>query len=89
MTSSCNWRKGGGGGSEEDIEKDDEDQWGDNSDCAGGRSEDEEDNQCPSLLSWAGEETGTKFTSYSMSSSVIRRNQQLSLLDYKFDKFMD
>ena len=89
MTSSCNWRKGGGGGSEEDIEKDDEDQWGDNSDCAGGRSEDEEDNQCPSLLSWAGEETGTKFTSYSMSSSVIRRNQQLSLLDDKFDKFMD
>ena len=24
-----------------------------------------------------------------MSSSVIRRNQQLSLLDDKFDKFMD
>ena len=77
-------------GSEGDIEEDDEDQWEDDSDdCAGGRSEDEEDDQCPSLLSWAGEETGTKFTSYSMSSSVIRRNQQLSLLDDKFDKFMD
>ena len=77
-------------GSEGDIEEDDEDQWEDDSDdCAGGRSEDEEDDQCPSLLSWAGEETGTKFTNYSMSSSVIRRNQQLSLLDDKFDKFMD
>jgi len=82
--------QGGGEGSEEDIEEDDEDQWEDDSDdCAGGRSEDEEDDQCPSLLSWAGEETGTKFTNYSMSSSVIRRNQQLSLLDDKFDKFMD
>ena len=77
-------------GSEGDIEEDDEDQWEDDSDdCAGGRSEDEEDDQCPSLLSWAGEETGTKFTNYSMSSSVIRRNQQLSLLDDKFNKFMD
>ena len=81
--------QGGGEGSEEDIEEDDEDQWEDDSDCAGGRSEDEEDDQCPSLLSWAGEETGTKFTNYSMSSSVIRRNQQLSLLDDKFNKFMD
>ena len=81
---------GDGEGSEGDIEEDDEDQWEDDSDdCAGGRSEDEEDDQCPSLLSWAGEETGTKFTNYSMSSSVIRRNQQLSLLDDKFDKFMD
>ena len=82
---------GGGEGSEGDIEEDDdEDEWEEDSDdCAGGRSEDEEDDQCPSLLSWAGEETGTKFTNYSMSSSVIRRNQQLSLLDDKFDKFMD
>ena len=65
MTLSCNWRKGGGGGSKEDIEEDDKDQWEDDSDdCAGGRCEDEE-------------ETGTKFTNYSMSSSVIWRNQQL------------
>merc|ERR1719493_12372 len=77
----------------EDDELSDEDEWEDesgsdiDSDCGGGRSE--EDDQCPSLLSWAGEETGTKFTNYSMSSSVIRRNNQLSLLDDKFDKFMD
>jgi len=67
-----------------------DDEWEDDSDdLAGGRSDDEEDDKVPSLLSWTGEETGTKFTNYSMSSSVIRRNQQLSLLDDKFDKFMD
>ena len=35
------------------------------------------------------EETKTKFTNYSMSSSVIRRNDPLQLLDDKFDNFMD
>jgi len=77
----------------EHDELSDEDEWEDescsdiDSDCGGGRSE--EDDEVPSLLSWAGEETGTKFTNYSMSSSCIRRNNQLSLLDDKFDKFMD
>ncbi|KAF6208339.1 hypothetical protein GE061_016793 [Apolygus lucorum] len=32
------------------------------------------------------EETKTRFTEYSMTSSVIRRNEQLTLLDDKFDK---
>lgn len=59
------------------------------SDFGGGRSEDEEDDEVPELQSWDGEETQTKFTNYSMSSSCIRRNNQLSLLDDKFDKFMD
>jgi len=59
------------------------------SEFGGGRSGDEEDDEVPSLLSWNGEETGTKFTNYSMSSSCIRRNNQLTLLDDKFDKFMD
>jgi len=72
---------------------DDDEDWEDGSDvgsdCFGGRSEDEEDDEVPSLQSWAGEETGTKFTNYSMSSSCIRRNNQLSLLDDKFDRFMD
>jgi len=67
------------------------DEWEDgsdvDSDCGGGRSE--EDDEVPSLQSWGGEETGTKFTNYSMSSSCIRRNNQLSLLDDKFDRFMD
>lgn len=33
------------------------------------------------------EETKSRFTEYSMSSSVIRRNEQLSLLDDRFEKF--
>ncbi|XP_055312888.1 protein LTV1 homolog [Sitodiplosis mosellana] len=36
-----------------------------------------------------GEETKSRFTEYSMSSSVIRRNEQLSLLDDRFEKFYE
>jgi len=75
---------GDGEDSDDDWEYDGSDV---DSDCGGGRSE--EDDEVPSLQSWGGEETGTKFTNYSMSSSCIRRNNQLSLLDDKFDKFMD
>lgn len=32
------------------------------------------------------EETKSRFTDYSMSSSVIRRNEQLTLLDDRFEK---
>lgn len=32
------------------------------------------------------EETKSRFTEYSMSSSVMRRNEQLALLDEKFEK---
>merc|ERR1719219_3135760 len=80
-----------GGAGEDDGEADDEDddEWEDDSDCMGGRSDDEEDDKVPSLCSWTGEETATaKFTTYSMSSSVIRRNENLSLLDSKFEEFM-
>jgi protein LTV1 len=35
------------------------------------------------------EETRSRFTEYSMSSSVIRRNEQLSLLDDRFEKFYE
>ena len=52
---------------------DSDDEWEDgsdvDSDCGGGRSE--EDDEVPSLQSWGGEETGTKFTNYSMSSSCL------------------
>lgn len=34
-------------------------------------------------------ETKSRFTEYSMSSSVIRRNAQLTLLDDRFEKFFD
>lgn len=36
-----------------------------------------------------GEETKSRFTEYSMSSSVMRRNEQLSLLDDRFEKFYE
>lgn len=32
------------------------------------------------------EETKSRFTEYSLSSSVIRRNEQLTLLDDRFEK---
>lgn len=39
-----------------------------------------------SQFSFDEEETKSRFTQYSMSSSVIRRNEQLTLLDDKFEK---
>lgn len=36
---------------------------------------------------FANEETKSQFTEYSMSSSVIRRNEQLTLLDDRFERF--
>ncbi|NP_001085284.1 protein LTV1 homolog isoform X1 [Xenopus laevis] len=35
------------------------------------------------------EETKSRFTEYSMTSSVIRRNEQLTLLDERFEKFYE
>lgn len=35
------------------------------------------------------EDTKSRFTEYSMSSSVIRRNEQLTLLDDRFEKFYE
>ena len=48
----------------------------------------EADDEVGSLggFSFTEEETKTKFTTYSMSSSVIRRNEQLATLDDRFDK---
>lgn len=37
-------------------------------------------------FSFKDEETKSRFTEYSMSSSVMRRNEQLSLLDSRFEK---
>lgn len=38
------------------------------------------------LCQFEEEETRSRFTEYSMTSSVMRRNQQLSLLDHRFEK---
>jgi protein LTV1 len=61
---------------EEDFEDDDEEDDGDESDY-----DSEANDDVPSLeggFSFSGEETKSKFTSYSMSSSVIRRNNQVT-----------
>lgn len=52
---------------------------------------DEEEDEVHSLdglsrYTFREEETKSRFTEYSMSSSVIRRNEQLTLLDDKFEK---
>ena len=51
---------------------------------------DEEDDDVASLsgpqYTFADEETKSHFTNYSMSSSVIRRNEQLTLLDDRFEQ---
>lgn len=51
----------------------------------------EENDQLGPLRSrtFANEETKSRFTEYSMSSSVMRRNEQLSLLDDRFEKFYE
>lgn len=51
---------------------------------------DEEEDEVYSLngpqYTFKEEETKSRFTEYSMSSSVIRRNEQLTFLDDKFEK---
>lgn len=52
--------------------------------------EDEDEDEVGSLkgaqYTFKDEETKSRFTDYSMSSSVISRNKQLTLLDDKFEK---
>lgn len=48
-------------------------------------SDDEVNGQTKEFL-FMQEETRSRFTEYSMSSSVIRRNEQLTLLDDRFEK---
>ncbi|XP_046386670.1 protein LTV1 homolog [Ischnura elegans] len=53
---------------------------------------DEERDEVGSLdgpFAFADEETKSRFTEYSMSSSVMRRNEQLTLLDSRFEKMFE
>ncbi|XP_072319535.1 protein LTV1 homolog isoform X2 [Eucyclogobius newberryi] len=76
-----------GGGTGADDKDEDDDEWED--------EEGEEDFDSDADLSDAPEfmfeheETKTRFTEYSMSSSVMRRNEQLTLLDDRFQKFYE
>ncbi|XP_028303799.1 protein LTV1 homolog isoform X1 [Gouania willdenowi] len=73
-------------------EEGDDDEWEDTDeegdfDSEGGFSGDEERNNHECLF--ADEETKSRFTEYSMTSSVMRRNDQLTLLDDRFEKFYE
>lgn len=60
-----------------------------NSDVDSNFTDEERDEVCSlkgSQFSFDEEETKSRFTQYSMSSSVIRRNDQLTLLDNRFEK---
>ncbi|XP_055060284.2 protein LTV1 homolog [Misgurnus anguillicaudatus] len=69
-----------------DDEDDDEDEEKDY-DSAGGLSENDEDRLREFMFMDC--ETKSRFTEYSMTSSVMRRNEQLTLLDDRFEKFFE
>lgn len=75
----------------DDDDDDDDDDWEDTDeegdfDSEGGFSD--EDGRGREFL-FMDEETKSRFTEYSMTSSVMRRNEQLSLLDDRFEKFYE
>jgi len=84
----------GGEDGDESWDEDDDDEYSDVSSNQGGYS-DEEDDELGPLPGTSGagnfdsEETKSRFTEYSISSSVIRRNEQLTLLDDRFEKFYE
>ena len=71
------------------ADEDDDDEWEDTDeegdfDSEGGFSGDEDGRGREFLF--MDEETKSRFTEYSMTSSVMRRNEQLTLLDDRFEK---
>ncbi|XP_026105177.1 protein LTV1 homolog [Carassius auratus] len=77
---------------------DDDDEWEDTDeedgedeeqdyDSEGGLSEDEEGGRKEFMF--ADCETKSRFTEYSLTSSIMRRNEQLTLLDDRFEKFYE
>uniref|UniRef100_A0A671QFT2 Protein LTV1 homolog n=1 Tax=Sinocyclocheilus anshuiensis TaxID=1608454 RepID=A0A671QFT2_9TELE len=68
----------------EDTDEEDEEQ---DYDSEGGLSVDEEGGRREFMF--ADCETKSRFTEYSLTSSVMRRNEQLTLLDDRFEKFYE
>lgn len=68
----------------EDTDEEDEEQ---DYDSEGGLSEDEEGGRKEFMF--ADCETKSRFTEYSLTSSIMRRNEQLTLLDDRFEKFYE
>lgn len=77
-------------GDGEAIDENDEEMDSDDySDVDSEFSNDEERDALGPLRMYDNEESKSRFTEYSMSSSVIRRNEQLMLLDERFEKFFE
>lgn len=72
-------------------DEDDDDEWEDTDEegdfgSEGGLSGDEDAGRRAREFLFMDEETKSRFTEYSMTSSVMRRNEQLTLLDDRFEK---
>ncbi|XP_029012829.1 protein LTV1 homolog [Betta splendens] len=79
---------------EGDSNEDDDDEWEDTDEevdfgSEGGVSGDEDGRGLGPEFLFTDEETKSRFTEYSMTSSVMRRNEQLTLLDDRFEKFYE
>ncbi|KAG7493009.1 hypothetical protein MATL_G00020740 [Megalops atlanticus] len=83
-----------------DADTDDSDEWEDTDEGESSEEEEEgnydsdgplsEDGGCQKReFLFADEETKSRFTEYSLTSSVMRRNEQLTLLDDRFEKFFE
>ncbi|XP_026215201.1 protein LTV1 homolog isoform X1 [Anabas testudineus] len=77
-----------------DEDGDDDDEWEDTGDegdfdSEGGFSDEGDEDGRDREFLFMNEETKSRFTEYSMTSSVMRRNEQLSLLDDRFEKFYE
>nr|CAG4641818.1 EOG090X08PQ [Eurycercus lamellatus] len=67
-----------------DLDSDDDDESGEEDDVLGDLRSDSDGQLSPDF----GDDNKSRFTEYSMTSSVIRRNAQLSLLDDRFEQLM-
>uniref|UniRef100_A0A3Q4GNW4 Protein LTV1 homolog n=1 Tax=Neolamprologus brichardi TaxID=32507 RepID=A0A3Q4GNW4_NEOBR len=77
-----------------DGHDDDDDEWEDTDeegdfDSEGGFSSNEDAEADGREFLFMDEETKSRFTEYSLTSSVMRRNEQLTLLDDRFEKFYE
>ncbi|KAE8602291.1 hypothetical protein XENTR_v10013937 [Xenopus tropicalis] len=71
----------------EDVESEENDY--DSDGLVSDEDDDEEGKGARKEFLFMQEETKSRFTEYSMTSSVIRRNEQLTLLDERFEKFYE
>ncbi|XP_058057282.1 protein LTV1 homolog [Anopheles bellator] len=81
-------QEGGTDGYLEAVDED-EDEYDSEGPMDGDYFDEEQDRLGPLGDTFGREETKSRFTEYSMSSSVIRRNEQLTLLDDRFEKFYE